>query len=215
MALFSGARLGELANLALTDFEIHDNVKVYLIRKGKTAQSRRIVPVHSTLLQLGLWEYVLHLRSIQETHLFPHRPPDKRGKSVGREWGIWVDHCGIKDKTKVFHSFRSTVVTDMYSSQAPNPAAIRDAVGHAGGMKGVHGEYARGLPMPTLVATIERLQYDPINFDRIKLKDPTFKTFFEEMVREREARARLVERSAKKRGRTSVSAKKPAESPVK
>lgn len=230
LGLFSGARLGELANLAVTDFEVQEGVKVYLVRKGKTEDSRRVVPIHSALLRLGLWEYVEHLRKLGQTHLFGHRPPDKRSKSVGEMWGKWVDRCGITDKSKVFHSFRSTVVTDLYTSGAPNAAAIRDTVGHAGGMRGVHGDYARGLPMATLVNTIEDLKYD-LDLNAIQLSDPTFQDFLERHFelnldakalavadrkkRHLEARAALLERSKRKRSRSGVVEPKNVDSSLK
>lgn len=231
MSLFSGARLGELANLAVADFEVQKGVKVYLIRKGKTEESRRVVPLHSALIDLGLWEYVEHLRSLGQTHLFGHRPPAMRSKSVGRMWGEWVKRCQIEDATKVFHSFRSTVITDLYNAGAPNGAAIRDTVGHAGGMRGPHGGYVQGLRMRTLVKTVEDIRYDFLDMNAIKLADPTFKDFFEAHLqvnldakateraarkqRHLEARVGLLERSKRKRARSGVDGEKSATLPIK
>lgn len=231
MALYSGARLGELANLAVADFGIHDDVKFYLIRIGKTADSRRVVPLHSALIDFGLWEYVEHLRSLGQTHLFGHRPPTMRSKSLGLRWGKWVADSGIKDNTKVFHSFRSTVITDLYAAAAPNGAAIRDTVGHSGGMRGVHGIYVSTLPMETLVKTMEDIRYDFLDRNALKLADPTFKDFFEAHLelnldakaaeraarkrRHLEARAGLLERSKRKRSRTGVEGKKAGITPLK
>lgn len=55
IALFSGARLGEIAKLELDGFEIREGVKLFTIKVGKNNESRRVVPIHSALLELGLW----------------------------------------------------------------------------------------------------------------------------------------------------------------
>ena len=57
LAMYSGARLGEIANLMLEDIEEVEGIKVYEICKGKTPESQRTVPIHSQLLELGFWEY--------------------------------------------------------------------------------------------------------------------------------------------------------------
>lgn len=109
MALFSGARLGEIGNLQVQTFEIRDGVKVFEILDGKTSSSKRTIPIHSQLLELGLWDYAMALKARGVTHLFAHRPVATLEKSVGEMWGKWVRRCGIVDDSKVFHSFRSTV----------------------------------------------------------------------------------------------------------
>jgi hypothetical protein len=58
LSLFSGARLSEVADLALSDFVLTEGIHCYRITDGKTDDSRRLVPIHSLLLELGLWEYV-------------------------------------------------------------------------------------------------------------------------------------------------------------
>lgn len=179
MSLYSGARKGEVANLQLDAFEVIDGIDIYFIPDAKTPDGKRTVPIHSMLLKLGLMDYVRFLRTKGETHLFGLRPAKTRDKSVGREWGIWVDRCGIKDKTKTFHSFRPTVITDMHYSATPNVAAIRDSVGHSGGTSGVHGGYIRGAQLKRLQETIETLQYPSVKFEEMKLDDPTFSHWYE------------------------------------
>jgi len=178
MSLYSGARKGEVSNLQLDAFEVIDGIDVYFIPDAKTPDSKRTVPIHSTLLNLGLMDYVRFLRTKGETHLFGLRPANARDKSLGRVWGIWIDRCGIKDKQKVFHSFRATAITDMHNSDAPNVSAIRDSVGHSGGTSGAHGGYIRGALLKRIKETIETLQYPSVKFEDLKLDDPTFAHWF-------------------------------------
>jgi integrase len=193
MSLFSGARLGELANLELARFEEIEGIKTYRIDKleeadradgagadagVKNVPSQRTVPIHSSLLELGLWDYVQHLIQRGESHLIPHRSANGRGKSAGREWGVWVKKCGITDKSKVFHSFRSTAITDLHNADAGH-AAIRRTTGHAAaGTTGSHGTYIRGIRLRKLRDTVEMLNFPTVNLSGLRLADPTFSAFF-------------------------------------
>jgi integrase len=190
MALFSGARLGELARLELSTFEEVDGVKCYRIKDGKTIDSRRTVPIHSQLLTLGLWDYAQALKVKGETFLIPHRPQDppetpkqdrtsSPEKMTGRQWGLWVQKCGITDPKKVFHSFRSTAITDLHNTEA-KVAAIQRSVGHTTHeMAGVHGNsYVRGIALKNLQTAVEHLTHSQVDFQALKLQDPTFVAFF-------------------------------------
>lgn len=179
MSLYSGARLGEVCSLSVDDFEEIDGIKCYYIPDAKTPGGRRTVPIHSALLDLGLWTYRDFLKSRAEEKLLWFRPKDKLTKSVGEQWGKWVTRCGIKDKSKVFHSFRSTAITDMYDSDSPNPAAIRDTVGHTGGTSGVHGKYIHGAALRRALAAIESLTFPTVDICALRREDPAFSAFYE------------------------------------
>lgn len=180
LALLSGARLGEICNLEIDSIKVIEGVHTYEILDGKTVESERVVPIHSELLKLGFWDYVEALRMKGETYLFPGRSSrDAVAKSVGRQWGMWVDRCGIKDRRKTFHSFRSTAITDLHNTSATAPA-IRKAVGHSTeALAGSHGTYVRGAVLRTLTEAIEKLQHQTINFDALRVADPTFRAYFE------------------------------------
>lgn len=178
MALYSGARLGELVSLTTKVFEDVDGVKIFYIADSKTPGGRRTVPIHSQLLTLGVWDYVNFLRSKGETQLFWYRPPGKLSKSAGDMWAKWVQRCGITDQSKVFHSFRSTVITSMHNGPAPNAAAIRSSVGHIGSVGGSHGGYIRGSELHNVQATIESVVYPSVNTAQLRLSDPTFTHFY-------------------------------------
>lgn len=189
LSLFSGARIGELARLELSTFEEVDGIKCYRILDAKTTDGRRTVPIHSTLEALGLWEYVQALKAKDEIFLIPHRPQDPAGttkdkrkkdpeKMTGKKWGQWVDTCGITEKTKVFHSFRSTAITDLHNANAGH-AAIKRSVGHTGaGMTGAHSSYVRGIELQNLQTAVELLKHPKVDFAALKLSDPTFSVFF-------------------------------------
>lgn len=182
MGLFSGARLGELCGLRVSDFKIVEGFKIFDIDEGKNAPSIRRVPIHSKLLDLGLWEFVEALRARGATYFLHHRSADYLQKSTGLRFAIWIKKLGIKDEDpmKVFHSFRSTAITDMHNTGGGG-AAIRRAVGHSTAeTKGVHGKYIRGIWLKNLSSAVEGLNFPSIDFEAIRLPDPTFKQFLDD-----------------------------------
>ena len=182
VSLYSGARLGEVCNLQVATFAIIDDIKVFQIDESKTNASKRIVPIHSKLLELGLWEYAQELKARRYAHFLPHAPNDYRSKSVGRMWGKWVAKCGITDENKTFHSFRSTAITDMHNADEAHAghAAIQRSVGHAtSGTSGSHGKYVRGIKLRNLQSAIESVTHDNFDVSHLLVSDPTFTVFFD------------------------------------
>lgn len=181
IALYSGARVGELAGLELDGFEVREGVKLFTIKVGKNLESRRVVPIHSALLELGLWDYIEYLRAQKAKRLFPSRPKNKNAsKSIGRMWGKWVDACEINDDSKVFHSFRSTVITKLHNQIEPvNAVALRDAVGHTKAeVSGSHGNYIIGHELVVVQRTIEQITHPTVDISKLKIADPAFKLFY-------------------------------------
>jgi integrase len=84
IALYSGARLGEILQLLCEDIRKVENVWVFDIneedeKQVKTERSNRLVPIHSTLLNLGFIKFVEH-RKHTNSNLFPEEPRSNDGK---------------------------------------------------------------------------------------------------------------------------------------
>lgn len=207
MALFSGARLGELSELTLEDFKTVEGIPVFDVLDGKTESSRRRVPVHSVLLDLGIGQCVEALKARGATHFLHHRSINYLSKMVGRQWSLWLNECGVKTDRKVFHSFRSTAITDMHNGDA-KAMSIQRAVGHATSeTAGVHGHYVRGIHLIRLRDAIETLQFPMIDFSLLRPADPAFKDFFDkddavkssEKYKKQQERRRRIEDQRKQR----------------
>lgn len=144
IALFTGARLGEIVLLEVASIRYDDEHGVHLIdikdavagqRAAKNQNSVRKVPVPSQLIHLGFLDYCDHVRGLGATLLFPHRPLNATRKSdpskhVSRAFGEHLDAIGIDSPSKVFHSLRHTVITYLHVNSVP----VGDAeliVGHA------------------------------------------------------------------------------------
>lgn len=116
IALFSGMRLGEIAQLLVDDVQDMHGIWVMHVttdgddaKKLKTVGSERIVPVHSELIALGLLDYHKRIREAGHKRLFPEIKPDSRGFMSGvpsKFLNTYLDRIGVKTKTVTMHSFR-------------------------------------------------------------------------------------------------------------
>ncbi|NIA54859.1 site-specific integrase [Massilia sp. TW-1] len=140
MGLLTGARLNELCQLHLSDFEIVGGIYCINIRDDEEGQrvknknARRLVPIHDKLIEAGLVRYVERLRAQGYDRLFPtlELTEDGYGKLPSRWFGRFKERCGIMEKhTKVFHSFRHTFISTLLNNDVPE-TAIAPIVGHEG-----------------------------------------------------------------------------------
>lgn len=144
LGMFTGARLEELCQLHLEDIQEREGIWVLSINdkgeKGvKTRASKRLVPVHPTLLnELSFLSYVEDLRSAGEERLFPElKKKDKTGKysdSVSKWFINLLKRSGIEreddeGRTKSFHSFRGTFTNYCKQHDIPDKK-VKEIVGH-------------------------------------------------------------------------------------
>jgi integrase len=116
VALFSGMRLGEIAQLLVDDVqEMHGTWIMHVTTDGdddkrlKTVGSERIVPVHSELIALGFLNYHTAGKKAGIKRLFPEIKPDSRGFMSGvpsKFLNTYLDRIGVKTKMLAMHSFR-------------------------------------------------------------------------------------------------------------
>ena len=130
LGLYTGGRANELAQLlvsdvitvgnvlciAITDLddEDDDDTPLKTHRKSvKTASSRRWIPVHPKLAEIGFLRFVEDLKERGETQMFPELPfvvESGYGRKVSRFFAESTKKLGIwSSRKKVFHSFRSTL----------------------------------------------------------------------------------------------------------
>lgn len=115
LGLFTGGRINELCQLQIADIQMHDDIWAISINEEedkqlKTLAARRTIPIHRQLLELGFLDYVEDVTSFG-VMLFPYLSRDKFGyysKTPSRRYGEYLDKLEIRDRQKVFHSFRST-----------------------------------------------------------------------------------------------------------
>lgn len=149
LALFTGARLGELCQLDLKDFvnvegveciDINDieGVETQITEGGrkkrvKNKNAKRLVPIHSVLIEIGLIRYVNILRLSGEKYLFPELSRNRRdgpAHTASNWFQRFRKEVGLITKQEtVFHSFRHLFITNILDIGVP-PHMIAPIVGH-------------------------------------------------------------------------------------
>jgi integrase len=183
LALFAGARQAEVAGLRASDITQEAGLRSSVIRivadqkagrRLKSKPSERIVPVHPQLVKLGFLKYVAKRHTEGErAWLFPTVAPSVRG---GRSaWSKWwnrylSEHIGIKDKDKVFHSFRHSF-QDALRRATPDEE-LRDALAGRSSGKSVSRTYGAKAMLERwgvkLQEAIDQIDYPGLDLSRIK-----------------------------------------------
>lgn len=137
IALYSGARISELAQLRTCDISTLDGVPMLTItdtgegQHVKSDAGHRSIPIHSELVRLGLLEYVQAIREAGHDKLWPMLSidPERPGLYLSNWFGEYRRSAGLTERYPDFHSFRHSVRTRM--SRAKILEKVQDAItGH-------------------------------------------------------------------------------------
>jgi len=144
LGLYSGARVGEVAQIYLRDI-VQENgiwcVKLTVESDGqsvKTESSKRLVPLHPDLLKLGFIEYVRTLRDAGEERLFPDvNLEGKAGKGsvISKSFTYHLQRSEVAVRPRRqngrvgFHSLRKTVIQALQGTMVSDERR-RAFVGH-------------------------------------------------------------------------------------
>lgn len=151
LAAYTGARLGELAQLDIKDFVVVENVACIDInddeasetdvaagkrkKRVKTHNAKRLVPIHSKLVALGLLRYVELMRQAGQRYFFPELSRDRRdgpAHAASNWFQRFRADVGVSEKqVTVFHSMRHGFITTLLDLGVA-PHTIAPIVGHEG-----------------------------------------------------------------------------------
>ncbi|MGY2196904.1 site-specific integrase [Pseudomonas gingeri] len=134
---FTGARLEELCQLHVTDFVTLQGFECIRIDDGhqtqnlKNSSSRRTLPIHPTLIQLGLLDHLNNQRIQGSDRLFPELEPvrGKLGHAPSKWFSRYRIKMGVADPKKTFHSFRHTMIDDLRDAGVQD-SLIKRIAGH-------------------------------------------------------------------------------------
>ena len=137
MGRVTGARLEELCQLRVDDFTEQQGIQCIRIddsREGqnlKNASSRRLLPLHSALLDMGLLQYVESVKASGADRVFPELEAvrGKLGHAPSKWFGRYKTKLGITDPRKTFHSFRHTLIDDLRDAGVQD-SLIKRIAGH-------------------------------------------------------------------------------------
>ncbi|MEQ6437488.1 DUF6538 domain-containing protein [Comamonas sp. w2-DMI] len=172
LGLYTGARIGELAQLRTTDITDEDGTPVLRItdedgKRLKTDASRRSIPIHPELIRLGLLEYAEAVRKAGHESLWPilGMHPERPGLNISNWFGQYRRGIGLTEKYPDFHSFRHLVRTRM--SKGKIPEKVQDAItGHE--TQGSTGTRVyQGIDLEDRLEAIQSLSYSSISLPRV------------------------------------------------
>lgn len=193
LALYTGARLNELACLDLADFVTEKGIRCIRIttlkrampqtvehqrpvrsaKQTKNKASDRLVPLHPDLYEIGIEDYIADLQSLGATRFFPNCPLDIKGKRERRlshDGNEYLKTVGVHVmRKKVMHSFRDTVC-EMLSVQDMDDVRADQWTGHKN--QSIKGRHYRSKAAIDLQAKegFDALNFDFINLERLKYR---------------------------------------------
>ncbi len=178
VALFSGMRLGEIAQLLVDDIQEMDDAWVMHVttegdpeKKLKTVGSERVVPIHSELIVLGFLDYYTARKQAGSKRLFPEIKPDSRGFMSGvpsKFLNTYLDRIGVKTKTLAMHSFRH-LFADRLRKAGYLDGEFGFILGHGDRLVRTTGRYG-ALPQGTVAQRsklIESVSFKELNLDSL------------------------------------------------
>ena len=174
LAIYTGARLNEIASLTPDDIKQDQNGIWYIeindedeAKQLKTDAAKRIVPIHSSLIDLGFLSYVNKARAnlSQDCTRLLYELTYKEKEGWGRKLGRWFNEeflvtLGLKVPIrKTLHSLRHSFITSL-SVAGVDGASIKSMVGHEADTvtSAVYTHY--GIDhLPAFKEAIEKLRY--------------------------------------------------------
>lgn len=210
IGLFTGARINEICQLRCNDILDYQGTWIISMladgddQQAKTEASKRVVPVHPQLLELGLVEYaqtVVRVTGDKGAMLFPYLVQDKTGyaKSSSRQWGIYLGRLGIADRLKVFHSLRITANNRLRQAGVDEEKRCQ-LVGHMHDT--VNSQvYSSPLEAKKLAETVlDKLQYPEVDYERLKPNMVVMAARLRKELERRASRQRHEESRAARQG---------------
>lgn len=138
IAMYSGLRLDEICQMYIEDVQRVDDIWCFSVnndkdKKLKTLSSKRVIPIHPKLINIGFIEYVEGLKKSGVPRLWMNlsrRDADGYGNAFGKWFQRFNRKHITEDKAKVFHSFRH-VVADTLKQAGVLEIIISELLGHA------------------------------------------------------------------------------------
>mgnify|MGYP000320626337 CR=1 FL=1 len=141
-------------------------------KKLKNNASRRIIPIHSKLIELGFLRHAHQRTELFKTgnctcpRLWPELTLSSVSQCYGQKPGRFFNeklkketNIGIGTKHKSFHSYRHTVATKLINALVPEER-VAAITGHSLGNGELLNRYVKGIDVKQLKKDIELLNFD-------------------------------------------------------
>ncbi len=181
IGLHTGARLGEICQLDVTDVRFVNDIPCIVIsttsqvgstdKRVKTRASERVVPLHRRLMDAGLLSYAAGKQREGSTKLFDDIEVGERGSRsvVFSKWFTqFLRNCGARRERTSFHSFRHNFRDELRSAHIEHDIAMMLGGWTMGAAsKSVSENYGSGHRVEALHDAIEKLQFADIDLGHL------------------------------------------------
>jgi site-specific recombinase XerD len=170
LGAYHGNRLEEFAQLTRADVRNEEGIWYFDIndddaKQLKNEQSKRRVPIHPFILQIGFLAYVEATAPSPTDRIFPTLRPGGPDKKLGyfftKWWTRYRRDIGIYEKGLDYHSFRHAVTTQL-AARRVSLEFRNELLGHEGNSTDER-VYLKGLPLPLLSEAISMIAWPTIS----------------------------------------------------
>jgi integrase len=161
IAALSGLRLNEICQMDVADIREVDGIPCFDInangngKRVKSAAGKRLVPIHPTLIDLGLLKYA---EGLKEGKLWPKLKlrRDGWGHGFSRYYQMFNRKYICSSPKRVFHSFRHLVATTLKHNLIDD-SVTSEILGHA--TRGELSRYAKAYRPKVILDALMTLDY--------------------------------------------------------
>ncbi|WP_133499617.1 site-specific integrase [Cognatilysobacter terrigena] len=177
---FSGARLNEITQLTVADITERDGIPGFAItdraagQSLKNANSKRWIPIHPKLLELGILDYVAAVGESGEYDLFHDIALDRdgrRSKSAGKWFTRFLTRIGVKGESDLgaAHRWRHTL-TDSLRRAGVDDYDISVVLGHGIDAAKMTQHYGREIVFKPadLHRLLSKAAYPTVDFELLR-----------------------------------------------
>ena len=160
LAAYTGARLNEITQLRVEDVVTVEGILCLNIvdehesQRLKSSNARRLIPVHSLLLEAGFAAYVEQVRARGWEWVFQDVEPDRDGRRswvAGKRFRVLLERFGVGDGERGgLHRFRHAAVDRMRAAGVAKET-IAAVVGHDAPEKSITDRYGAKAAHPVTV----------------------------------------------------------------
>lgn len=178
IALYTGMRLNEICQLYCDDVKYDSRIWYFQLTDErpdqhlKNKQSKRIIPIHPKLVEMGLIDYLRDVKKNKKERLFFKLEYSKKNHyahPISTWFARYLEEVKIKTRSKVFHSFRHTVKT--YLRDCKVPLEYQNSICGWTGTDVGQNVYAGQVPLKTLYDEICKLDYPFLNDNLEKIRE--------------------------------------------
>ena len=181
IALFTGARLGEICQLDVTDLRTVDGVDCIVVslrslngttdKRLKTNASDRLIPVHPVLIECGLLHFAEAKRNAGEKKLFDDIETGSTGLrpvAFSKWFTQFLRACGAQRSRTSFHSFRHNFRDELRAARIDHDIALLLGGWTTGSSRtAVHENYGSGYRVDALNEAVGKLSFEQVDVRHI------------------------------------------------